>query len=101
MAEHDVAELRERLDTHRAEIDEQAKAGYLAEQAEQLFTALSTALGRWDDLDDTKRATLADAVLYVVDVEDAEHDADSPLGLQDDAAIVRSALRQVAPDIQV
>lgn len=101
MGEHDVAELRERLDAHRTAIDEQAKAGYLADQAEELFGALSTALSRWDTLGEADRATLADAVLYVVDVEDAEHDADSPLGLQDDADIVRAALRKVAPDIAV
>lgn len=101
MAVHDAGALRDRLDAHRDAIDEQAKAGYLVEQTERIHKALCRALSRWDDLDETQQATLADAVLYVVDVDDAENDASSPLGLEDDVDVVRRALSSVAPDISL
>lgn len=101
MAAYDAGALRDRLDAHRAAIDEGAKAGYLVEQTERVHKALCAALSRWDGLDETQQATLADAVLYVVDVDDAESDTDSPVGLQDDVDVVRRALRTVAPDIAV
>jgi hypothetical protein len=101
MTSYDATSLRERLDAHRAEVDERAKAGFLVEKAEQAQRALRAALDRWESLDDGQRDTLADAVLYVVDVDDAESDVDSPMGFDDDLDVVRTALAKVAPDIRV
>ncbi|MBO0826818.1 MAG: hypothetical protein J2P24_03470 [Streptosporangiales bacterium] len=101
MTSYDATSLRERLDAHRAEVDEKAKAGYLVEKAERAQQALRAALDRWDSLDDGRRDVLADAVLYVVDLDDAESDVDSPMGFDDDLDVVRTALAKVAPDIRV
>lgn len=101
MTSYDATSLRERLDNHRAEVDEKAKAGFLVEKAEQAQRALRAALDRWDGLDEGRREVLADAILYVVDVDDAESDVDSPMGFDDDLDVVRTALAKVAPDIKV
>lgn len=101
MTEYSLHTLRERLDAHLGEIDEQARTRFTVETTERLHKALSGALDRWDDLSEEQQSTLADAILYVVDVDDAEHDAESPVGLDDDVDIVRTALASVAPDLEV
>lgn len=101
MTSYDAMSLRERLDAHSIEVDEKAKAGFLVEKADQAHRALRAALDRWENLDEGQRETLADAVLYVVDVDDAESDVDSPMGFDDDLDVVRTALAKVAPDIRL
>lgn len=102
MAE-DAEALRVQLADHWTELQKAADEGGSVDvaQAEDMHLALFTALDRWDALTEQQRATLRDTVAYVVDVGDAESDATSTHGLEDDLHVVREALRTVAPDVTV
>lgn len=65
------------------------------EEAVRLHALLVDALGEWDSLSDEQRAVLANAVSYLVRTDDDEDDLGSPIGFEDDAEVVESALRRI------
>ncbi len=95
------AALRALTDAHRDLLAEAhatnrflnlALAGALAER-------IRTALDAWDDFRPDQRKTLAAAILYFARLDDHDHDLTSPLGLEDDAAVLSAAFVHVGkPD---
>lgn len=87
------AALRAHL--HRAEAAEQSNEFVDLPLARRLHGELSVALDDFEQLDEEQRRVLADAVAYFVRTDDDEDDLRSPIGFDDDAAVVEAALRKL------
>jgi len=89
--------LREIMRTHLEHVRAAARDNEFVDAAEaiRLHMLLTEALESWDDLDATQRTLLTDAVAYLVRTDDEEDDLHSPIGFEDDAAVVEAALAEV------
>jgi hypothetical protein len=85
------------MDVHFARVQEAAEDNEFVDvvEAQRLHGLLRGALGTWTDLVPAQRRTLSEAVTYLVRTDDEEDDLRSPIGFEDDSAVVAAALRQI------
>ena len=90
---NDLQRLVEIMHIHLEHVRSAARENEFIDAAEaiRLHILLAEALESWDRLDDEQRAVLADAVHYLVRMDDEEDDLRSPIGFEDDAEVVEAA----------
>ena len=95
----DATGLREQLTQHLASVRATAEDNEFVDvaRAETLHSRLDEALDGWDALDQDQRGSLAEAIAYLVRIDDDEDDLRSPIGFDDDDEVVEAALRAIKP----
>jgi hypothetical protein len=94
---NDLRLLTELMEAHLVDVRDTAKDNEFINvtDAERLHAQLRSFLQSWDDLNGTQRRILAEAVTYLVQTDDEEDDLRSPIGFEDDAEVVATALRRI------
>ena len=95
--EYAATGLQARLDEHRRALCAAASANEFLDLAslDDLHIRVRGEIDRWAELSSDQRDTLERAVDYLVRLDDAEDDAASPIGLEDDREVVDAAIREI------
>ncbi len=85
------------MDAHLVRVREAAHENEFVDiaEAEQIHQRLRATLATWHELTDDQRQILSEAVAYLVRTNDDEDDLQSPIGFEDDAEVVNTALERV------
>jgi len=91
----DLDYLNNRLQEHldRTKVASQANPMVHVALAEAVVNTYSVLIAQWDTLPEPAVPWLKAAMLYFVEVDDDDHDFDSPIGFEDDVEVLNACLR--------
>jgi hypothetical protein len=90
----DLGYLYNRIQAHlrRAKIVSQSNPMVHVALAEAIVATYDTLMTRWSSLPASARPWIKGAMLYFVEVDDDDHDFDSPIGFDDDVEVLNACL---------
>lgn len=93
----DQHDLIDQMDAHLVHVRDAARENEFVDiaEAEQIHQRLRATLETWHELTDDQRQILSEAVAYLVRTSDDEDDLRSPIGFEDDAEVVSTALERI------
>lgn len=91
----DLNYLNNRIHAHldRAKVASQTNPMVHVALAEAMVNTYTTLITQWDTLPAPAVPWLKGAMLYFVEVDDGDHDFDSPIGFEDDLEVLNACLR--------